>query len=370
METQTQTAAPVVPVEQSLLDRIVEQQAQVASRYMPVMDTEQVLKRMKAIRDLKELVLVSGVDYGVIPGTDKPVLLKPGAEKICAFFGYVPDIQVVAEIEDWRGERYGEPLFYYRYRVSLLKDGAAVGQGEGSANTWEAKYRWRNAARKCPACAKETIIKGKEDWGGGWLCWGKKGGCGAKFADGDKAIEGQEVGRVANPDFADVINTVQKMGQKRAYIAATLSATGASQWFTQDLEDAPGETIAEIQKQAGRVDTGGAAVGTRQAQANVAERKIAEARKPAVTQGPQGEAVIAEATNPNKLPVDINAIRARFEEAKSVLGPAEYHRILKEEFGVENASDFSKQGGLRKYQECYDRMMARANEIATEAVPA
>ena len=85
---------------------------------------------------------------------------------------------------------------------------------------------------------------------------------------------------------------------------------------------------------------------------------------------PQRQKVSELPANPNKLPVDINAIRAKFEEAKSILGPAEYHRILKEEYHVENASDFSKQGGLRKYQECYDRMMARAQEIATEAVPA
>lgn len=352
METMTNAATAVPVAEQTLLDRIVEQQAQIASRYMPVMDTAQVLKRMKAIKDLKELVLVADVDYGVIPGTDKPTLYKPGAEKICAFFGYVPDISVVAEIEDWRGQQFGEPLFYYRYRVTLLKDGAAVGQGEGSANTWEAKYRYRNAARKCPACGKECIIKGKEEYGGGWLCFGKKGGCGAKYADGDKAIESQEVGRIANPDFADVINTVQKMGQKRAYIAATLSATGASQWFTQDLEDAPAETIADIQRQASKVDTGGAKVGTREAAANVAERKLAEAQKPA---------------NPNQLPVDFKVIMAKFAEMKGIIGETRYYAILAE-VGGPKCQHANQLGDLKKYQAAYDLMVAAAR--SGEAVPA
>src|SRR5688572_15251827 len=31
-----------------------------------------------------------GEDYGVIPGTKKPTLLKPGAEKICNVYGLVP----------------------------------------------------------------------------------------------------------------------------------------------------------------------------------------------------------------------------------------------------------------------------------------
>ena len=33
----------------------------------------------------------------------------------------------------------------------------------------------------CPECGQPAIIKGKEEWGGGWVCWKKEGGCGAKF---------------------------------------------------------------------------------------------------------------------------------------------------------------------------------------------
>ncbi|MCC7371086.1 MAG: hypothetical protein IT306_21910, partial [Chloroflexi bacterium] len=54
-----------------------------------------------------------------------------------------------------------------------------------------------------------------------------------------EVIEGQQVGRVENEDTASLENTVSKMAQKRAHIAATLNATGASRIFTQDLEDLP-----------------------------------------------------------------------------------------------------------------------------------
>lgn len=45
----------------------------------------------------------------------------------------------------------------------------------------------------CPACGKKgSIIKGKEEYGGGYLCFKKKGGCGAKFKDLPKPVlEGQ-----------------------------------------------------------------------------------------------------------------------------------------------------------------------------------
>jgi hypothetical protein len=101
----------------------------------------------------------------------------------------------------------------------------------------ESKYRWRSAARKCPSCGKETIIKGKEEYGGGFVCFGKKGGCGAKFKDDDPAIIEQPSGKIENTDIADTCNTVIKMSKKRAYVDAVITACAASDIFTQDAED-------------------------------------------------------------------------------------------------------------------------------------
>ncbi len=43
--------------------------------------------------------------------------------------------------------------------------------------------------------------------------------------------------RVPNEDIASQVNTVQKIGQKRAFVAATLIGVNASEFFTQDIED-------------------------------------------------------------------------------------------------------------------------------------
>jgi hypothetical protein len=42
---------------------------------------------------------------------------------------------------------------------------------------------------------------------------------------------------VPNEDIASQVNTINKMAQKRALVAATLIAVNASEFFTQDLED-------------------------------------------------------------------------------------------------------------------------------------
>jgi hypothetical protein len=43
--------------------------------------------------------------------------------------------------------------------------------------------------------------------------------------------------RVLNHDIMSMKNTIMKMAQKRAFVGAILLATGASEFFTQDIED-------------------------------------------------------------------------------------------------------------------------------------
>ena len=208
--------------------------------FMPIVDVQQAMQRRQLVEAFAKNVMIDGTDYGAIPGTGgKKTLLKPGAEKLASFFGLLPDFIVTHSVLDFdgTGEGRGESLIYYRVRCDLYRGGVKVGAGDASCSSRESKYRWRNGARVCPHCKQPAIIKGKEDFGGGWLCFKKNGGCGAKFKDGDAAIEGQSVGRTPNPDIADVDNTILKMAEKRALIAATLIATHVSDFFTPDMED-------------------------------------------------------------------------------------------------------------------------------------
>lgn len=205
---------------------------------MPALSIEQALSRYQQTIDYVQAAMKEGIDYGVIPGTDKPTLFKPGAEKLTTLFGLTPTFTVIEQNEDWTGEHHGaEPFFYYWYRCQMARNGHVIAEADGSCNSWETKYRYRWAERVCPDCGKSTIIKGKAEYGGGWLCWGKRGGCGKKWPDGAAEIEQQELGRIPNPNPADVVNTIKKMAQKRALVAATLIAVNASEFFTQDLED-------------------------------------------------------------------------------------------------------------------------------------
>lgn len=200
---------------------------------------EAMKQRVVLVKRMYDSVMVNGVDYGKIPGCgDKPVLLKGGAEKLGMLFKLSPSFSVTRDnLESGHRE--------YHITCNLVNThGAIVASADASASTLESKHRYRGSAVVCPACGKETIIRGRKEYGGGWLCYAAKGGCGTKFRDGDGSIEGQATGRAENKDIADTYNTVLKMGEKRAFVAAILFATGASSYFTQDIEDAAKNDVA------------------------------------------------------------------------------------------------------------------------------
>jgi hypothetical protein len=212
---------------------------------MPVINIKDALQRYQDQKVFIESILRKDTDYGVIPGTNKPTLLKPGAEKLNWFFGLRPVFMDIDHIEDWSGKDHdGEPFFYYRVQCQLMSHGEIVAAADGSCNSWEKKYRFRDQQRKCPNCGKETIFKSKND--PGFYCWQKKGGCGATFQGGDIRITEQATGQVRNPDISDIVNTILKMAQKRALVAATLIGANASEWFTQDMEDFIDTTFVDV----------------------------------------------------------------------------------------------------------------------------
>ena len=156
--------------------------------------TEQALERMKALQDFVNRVMVKDTDYGTIPGTPKPTLLKPGAEKLCDIYGFAKQAEVTERIEDWH-----DGVFHYEVKVTLVnkRTGQVEAEGLGSANSKEKRYQ-------------KTVEKTKDPF--------------------------------------SLVNTILKMAKKRSLVDAVLSATRTSGLFTQDVEDigiAPEETPEE-----------------------------------------------------------------------------------------------------------------------------
>lgn len=143
---------------------------------------DQAIDRQAMLREFTQRCMINGTDYGTIPGTGKPTLYKPGAEKLCTLFGMSADLELVERVMDWTGkDTGGKPLFMFHYRYALYKGDRLICKADGIASSAE-----RAHSRKDPV---------------------------------------------------EIVNTVCKMAQKRALVAAVLIGVNASQFYTQDMED-------------------------------------------------------------------------------------------------------------------------------------
>jgi ribosomal protein L37AE/L43A len=203
---------------------------------------------MALIKEVMKNVMVRGEDYGhAFPGAPRPSLLKPGAEKLCLLFRLDPQYELVSEKEEGRHLSITTRCVLYH-----IPTGRRLGSGLGSCSTRESQYAYRSAFPPCPKCGKKAIIRRR--YGGGWLCFKKKDGCGAVWPAGAPEIESQETGRVPNEDLADQYNTILNMADKRALIAGVRVVTAASAIFAQEFpeDEGPGRRERARSASAGR----------------------------------------------------------------------------------------------------------------------
>ena len=154
-----------------------------------IQQVQAIMQKITQFQKVIQDTLHQNHDFGVIPGSEKPTLLKPGAEKILMMMGLRSEFEIVDSTRDWE-----KGFFQYQVRCKLYKGDLLITEGLGCCNTKEKKYI-------------------KQD-----------------------------------PYTLD--NTVLKMAKKRALIDATLLVASLSDIFAQDLEDMDleGQQVSKQQK--------------------------------------------------------------------------------------------------------------------------
>lgn len=213
------------------------------------MSTDSVVRQVNLVQDIMKKVMKSGEHYGIIPGCEKPSLYKPGAEKLGFTFRLAPEYDVTTI--DWPN---GHREYQVKCRLRHIPTGMIVGEGVASCTTLEGKYRYRGG-EKIPTDQPVP----KEYWNlknAGKMAEAKQliGGDGWGVGKDDDRWVICEVGEKAEHDNpADYYNTCEKMAKKRAHVDAILTATAASDIFTQDIEDMP-EVIPGAKEAAAKQD--------------------------------------------------------------------------------------------------------------------
>ena len=98
-----------------------------------------VVKKINQFQGIVQSQLKDGVDYGIIPNTKKPTLLKPGAEKILMLLGLRSEFEIIDSTRDFK-----EGFFQYQIKCRLFKREILITEGIGSCNTKESKYNYKD----------------------------------------------------------------------------------------------------------------------------------------------------------------------------------------------------------------------------------
>jgi hypothetical protein len=195
--------------------------------------------RVDAIYDVMQSVMKEDIDFGKVPGTDKPSLWKAGGEKLCLAFRIA---SVVGKIDDLSGDDE------IRYRITVQGvnqiTGEVLGEGVGECSSNEEKYRWRRTYID-PEWEATPADRRREKWMRG---------------KNNSTYKSKQI----RTSPADVANTVLKMAHKRAFVAMVLVVTGASGVFGQDYEDLPPEVREAVFGTGDDHDTAGAKNTVRQ----------------------------------------------------------------------------------------------------------
>ena len=180
-------------------------------------------EQLDIVQRFFQKIMIKDQDYGIIPGTDKPTLLKPGAEKLCELYGFAP---IIKEIKEEKNNETG--FCHYLVIITLVhkRSGAVVAEGVGEANTNEDKFRWRWIPEWKLVSEDKSLLQFRTE----------------TTKDGRQ----YRLYKVENQSPFSLWNTILKIAKKRALVDATLSATRSSGIFTQDMEDLQDWIEAEI----------------------------------------------------------------------------------------------------------------------------
>jgi hypothetical protein len=167
---------------------------------LTIADATELVQR---VDEAKRLVMRDGTDYGRVPGTDRPTLLKPGAERLLQLFALGHRMRIVETERDAEGHPWAVTV-----ECAITKGDVTVGSCLGYASYDEERYAQTAAQRQAKEDANATRYHRQP--------------------------------RQVTEGYRAPFNTLLKMAQKRALVGAALQVTGSSGTFTQDVEDDEG----------------------------------------------------------------------------------------------------------------------------------
>ena len=171
---------------------------------MPPFGVTEIRQRIQAVQEVMRGVMKEGTHFGTIPGNHKPSLWKAGGEVLCLTFRLVPILESRVVADDLECEW----PYSAAKRDGSIVHGTCIGFFEVEATCTISNLNGEPLSRCSARCNNRE-------------------------------------GKYRSISLFEIRNTVLKMAEKRAFVSAVLMATGASDIFTQDLDDLPELVVSQ-----------------------------------------------------------------------------------------------------------------------------
>lgn len=142
------------------------------------LNTDTFTNRGDALAKFKDYIkdtFKDGIDFGIIPNTDRPCLLKPGFEKIQFLLGLTPQYKLIKETftpnqpkkyKKWNDKTKAYEVvetirnyYSWQFACELYHGDVKVAEGVGCANTEEKKYVSQYEKSETPDSLANTVMK-------------------------------------------------------------------------------------------------------------------------------------------------------------------------------------------------------------------
>ena len=165
-----------------------------------------ITEQRNVVVEIMQRVMVREVHYGTIPGTQKPTLLKPGADMLLSAF-HIAAEPIIEDLSTLHEIRYR-----VRVRGTAMGSGNLIGVGIGECSSGEEKYKWKKCGQRQYDATPDNMRR--EKW--------------------KNSRNGEYCEKQIRTEPADLANTILKMAKKRAQVDLTLTALAVGDLFSND----------------------------------------------------------------------------------------------------------------------------------------
>jgi hypothetical protein len=139
-------------------------------------------------------------------------------------------IESVYPLESYdKPQEMGSAITYARRYALTALIGVAAEEDDDGATAQASERAPKSSRPECPKCkTARAVIEGRDEYGGGWVCFKKKGGCGAKWHDDARPAKDSHANGEDASGATEISDSVEPSGTAGAFVCPHCASENVS----------------------------------------------------------------------------------------------------------------------------------------------